>query len=275
MIREDLEGFFTSPHDHPAKWLFMLTAYVDESGHEGRDWVFVAGLLGNDDQWRHLAAEWRYALGNRKKFHMRSLRWKHRRTKKLLEALGPLPAKCGLQRIMGGIKVSEYADLIGTGPMNEQALKGYVLALLGMIYQVLRHLPKGERLEIVFEQQKQYQPLAQELLSMVAIEDHALDENRHRGSELRKVKLVPKDSTILTQPADYMAYAVLQHYRDSSSQRAQWCKSILRSGDGTAIGDVISRQRIRKYIARAQLDGIAKQLREKYGVEIFRNLSLH
>src|SRR5216117_2373707 len=100
IIRKDLDGFFSSPQDHPAKWLFMLTAYVDESGHESPDWVIVAGLLGNDDQWKQLATDCRLALGNRKRFHMKSLRWKHERTKKLLQTLGPLPAKCGLQRIV-------------------------------------------------------------------------------------------------------------------------------------------------------------------------------
>ena len=137
-MRNDLEGFFNSPHDHPAKWLFMLTAYLDESGHEGHGWVFVAGFYGNDDQWQHVAAEWKKALGKRTKFHMRSLRWKHRRTKDLLAALGPLPAHCKLQRIAGGVRVSDYADLIHAGTMHEKASKGYVLCLLALMVQVLR-----------------------------------------------------------------------------------------------------------------------------------------
>ena len=207
----------------------MLTAYVDESGHDNPDWVVIAGLLGNDDQWKHLASEWRVALGKRRSFHMRKLRFTHQSTKRLLETLGPMPAHCGLRRIVGAIKVSDYADLIGTGPVNEQALKGYILALLGMTYQVLRHLPKGERLEIVFEQQDEYQPVAHELLSMVAIGNYPWLKTDTGETKLAKWRFVPKDSTILTQSADYMAYAVLQYYRDKDSRKAQWCRSILTS----------------------------------------------
>lgn len=49
---EELDGYFDSPEDAPAKWLFMLRAYLDESGHESKGWMFIAGYFGNNDQWR-------------------------------------------------------------------------------------------------------------------------------------------------------------------------------------------------------------------------------
>jgi hypothetical protein len=249
----------------------MLTAYLDETGHESDEWVFVAGFYGNDEQCRRLATEWKQVLGRRSKFHMSSLRWKHHRTKRLLSALGPIPSRCGLQRIAGGVKVSDYADLIHAGTMHEKALKGYVLCLLGMMFQVLCHLPQGERLEIVFEQQDEYEPLAHDVLSMLAKSDHPWMKMQTGEMKLAKWSFVPKQSTILTQPADYLAYALLQRHRDIDSQRAQWTESILTSGDGVTIGNVISRERIRKNIARAQLQGTAEQLDKKYGIKILRN----
>jgi hypothetical protein len=28
-----------------------MRAYIDESGHESMGWMFLAGYLGNEDQW--------------------------------------------------------------------------------------------------------------------------------------------------------------------------------------------------------------------------------
>ena len=47
----DLDGYFDSPEDCPTKWLLMLRAYIDESGHEAKNWMFLAGYYGSCDHW--------------------------------------------------------------------------------------------------------------------------------------------------------------------------------------------------------------------------------
>jgi hypothetical protein len=75
----------------------MMTAYIDESGHEGKGWMFLAGYLGNEDQWKTFVPAWKAGLGpQRKSLHMTDLRWNKDRTKHLLKRLGPIPEGCGL-----------------------------------------------------------------------------------------------------------------------------------------------------------------------------------
>ena len=65
-MRDDaLEGFLSSPQDNPAKWLAMLYAYLDESGHEQKnDWMCVAGFVGTEGQWKKAAPLWLEAIIN-------------------------------------------------------------------------------------------------------------------------------------------------------------------------------------------------------------------
>ena len=37
----------------------MLTAYLDETGHEGKDLVILAGFLGTAEQWEKCETDWR------------------------------------------------------------------------------------------------------------------------------------------------------------------------------------------------------------------------
>jgi hypothetical protein len=40
----------------------MLTAYLDESGHEGKDLVILAGFMGTAEQWEKCEADWHSEL---------------------------------------------------------------------------------------------------------------------------------------------------------------------------------------------------------------------
>ena len=78
----------------------MLTAYLDESGHESKGLIILAGFLGNFDQWTKCEAGWKAALGKRQHLHTKELRWsKPERVKRLLESLGPVPHFAGLQGV--------------------------------------------------------------------------------------------------------------------------------------------------------------------------------
>ncbi len=89
----------------------MMRAYIDESGHEGKGWTFLAGYLGNEDQWKEFVPKWREGLGPRRKsLHLTGLRWNgshQHRTQNLLARLGPIPEECNLIPILGGVR---YGD---------------------------------------------------------------------------------------------------------------------------------------------------------------------
>jgi hypothetical protein len=57
--------FFATPHDCPPERVFVLTAYLDESGHEGQGMMVLAGFLGDDGQWRECEKKWKRALGKK------------------------------------------------------------------------------------------------------------------------------------------------------------------------------------------------------------------
>ena len=109
MVRE----LFETPHDYRLKWVFMLTAYLDETGHEGKDLVILAGFLGTAEQWEKCEADWRSGLGKRKHLHMAELRWSRpERLRPLLSTLGPIPHAAGLQAVYSAVKIADYADLV-------------------------------------------------------------------------------------------------------------------------------------------------------------------
>jgi hypothetical protein len=232
----------------------MLTACLDESGHETKDWQFVAGFLGNEDQWKKFVPLWQAALGpQRKRLHMAELRWNKEYTRQLLERLGPVPDQCGLVPVVGGVRVSDYEDLVA-GSISEKLLKGYMACVYPLVLNVLRTVPSNERLELVFEDQKEYAPYTNTLLSAIT---GIADKSDKKPDwmltadglpKLAKWSFVPKDSTILTDPADYFSYGLLQAWRDKNSKRTRWCQPILNSGKGEGVGRIMRREEIRKVI---------------------------
>jgi len=228
----------------------MLTAYVDESGHETKDWMFVAGFMGNDDQWKQFVPMWREALGGRKALHMKGLRWSHDRTRRMLARLGAVPSKCGLTAVVSGVRVSDYEDLL-RGTPAKKLLKGYVASIYPLVINILRSIPTYERLEIVFEQQEEYQPFAECALAAIVSLRNVKPDWFLTGTGLPKLAkwtFVPKDSTMLTQPADYFVYALRQLYQDRYSKKTEWCKPILDSGNGHGVGAIMTRRQIRQTI---------------------------
>jgi hypothetical protein len=106
---------FAPPQDEPPKWALMLYAYLDETGQESKEWVYVAGFVGNADHWRKFIPAWEEGFhgSQRKHLHMNKLRFKHQSEKRLLETLGPIAINCGLEPLIGGVRVSDYEDLLG------------------------------------------------------------------------------------------------------------------------------------------------------------------
>jgi hypothetical protein len=224
----------------------MLTAYLDESGHETKDAVIIAGFLGNDEQWRECAAQWRAALGKRKALHMKTLRWKKDSTRCLLERLGPIPHQCGLRALIGMLRVTDYYDLV-SGTKAEKMLKGYYFCLMTIFDAVVKNTPKDERVKFVFEGQKEYEIRAKNFFNA----------NEHRRTsagepKFSAIEFIPKADSILTQPADYLAFAKLQQHRNPQSQKTAWCTSIMLNTQ-PALGMIHDGEGLREVVKSALL----------------------
>src|SRR5208282_5731904 len=66
--------------------------------------------------------------------------------------------------------------------------------------------------------------------------------------KLAKWGFVPKGSTLMTDPADYLAFALREIWTDKTSKKAQWCRPILASGRGEGFGVIMQRETIREVI---------------------------
>lgn len=251
MFRE-LEGFFESPHDAPPKYLAVLYGYFDESGHESQEWVCVAGFVGNSGHWNAFVRKWKAALGQRPMLHMNGLRWKQERTRRLLAKLGSIPHACGLDGARGVVRVADYIDLIA-GTEDEKLYSGYFACLSVIIPQILRGTPRHERIKLVFEQQKEY---AWAVENTMAFYTHPKRAPRYAftSSGLPRIVewgFVPKGSTLMTDPADFLAFALREMHARPDSQKAKWCRPII-SGRATGFGATLNREQVRRVVTRAQ-----------------------
>jgi Protein of unknown function (DUF3800) len=218
----------------------MLTAYLDESAHETEN-VIVAGFLGNDDQWEQCAEQWRIGLGKRKYLHMKDLRFKKQRVRELLERLGPIPHECGLRTLVATVPVSSYYDLV-SNTRAERLTKGYYFCLITILDAIVKNTPKDESVKLVCELQNEYEIGARRFF----------DDNKHHLTsagepKFNSIEFISKDSSILTQPADYLAFSILQVFRDPESLKSKWCEPIRRNTqpgfgfihDGKGLRDVV------------------------------------
>ena len=192
------------------------------------------------------------ALGpQRKRLHMHKLRWKNPATKKLLARLGPVPQECGLKGIVGGVRYSDYEDLV-RGTVVEKLSEGYLWSFFPLVQTMLKYIPRDERVELIFGEQMEYRDRAHELLSFISQEspDHPDWMSNEGLPKLAKWGFVPLSSTILLDPSDYFASALAHHHRDKTSQKAQWSQPILDSTEW--IGKILNREEIRGQVTRCR-----------------------
>jgi len=239
-ILDAVNGLCESPHDHPPKWAAMLTAYFDESFQAGDGYVVVAGFLGSRDHWTQCAGEWRKALGAKRSLHMKNLRWsKPSRHKELLERLGAVPHACGLQPLFAAVRLSDY-EIAEDVPKPFR--NGYYVAMAAIVMGLLGTLPKGERVELIFEQQRQHAAVREAALELISEQPWYRVKRRKL---LAKWGSAPK-STLL-EPSDYLAYAIMQTLVDKYSVKAQLCSPILKEGR-KRIGGKLGPEQVAKII---------------------------
>jgi hypothetical protein len=138
------------------------------------------------------------------------------------------------------VKVTEYIDEL---PKFETKAftKGYFITLVGLTASVLLTIPKGERVEFIFEEQKEFAAVREHALGLMAKKPILCGK---RGkSALAKWSSVPKSS--LLEPSDYLAYAVMQNLVDANSNRSRLCLPILA---GKPIGGQMGKDAVSKIL---------------------------
>ena len=261
----ELEPFFNVPDCNPPRWMLMLRAYLDETFEDKDKCAWVCGHLGSKESWTEFVPKWNAALGkNRTRLHMVSLRWGKPSTERLLARLGPIPALCGMQPVVSGVKFPDYADLV-SGTEVEKISAGYLLSIIRVTTAVLFSIPDNERVEFVFENRGDENPKnvklehtvmrAMNLTIAIAGADPRLC-TRDGKHKMANWSFVPKDDCMLFDQADYLCYATLQHYRDEQSKKAKWCAPILQKNEEAIGGGLASRDEIRDTIAKAFPDRV-------------------
>ena len=199
----------------------------------------MAGFVGNKNSWTLCAREWQIALGKKKSLHMKELRWNGNRHKNLLERLGQVPHRCGLTPVFASVRLSDYKEKIEyySGPLSN----GYFVTCVGVAIATLGWLPKNERVELIFEQQLEHME-ARECALFTIGKDPKF--RTRRKAALAKAGTAPK--SILLEPADYLAYAIMQTLVDPKSLRSQICAPILRHG--RRIGGKMSEKEVKRIL---------------------------
>lgn len=154
--------------------------------------------------------------------------------------------------IVAGVRHSDYIDLI-RGSKLEMLFPSYMLCCVAAVIQALRFMPGEEPLEIVYEQQTVYEKrltMAMGQLMDLRAPELMLPDGRHR---LANWRFASKSSTILTEPSDYLAYALLQQWRDKDSFKTRLCESDLEAHDQKGLGAIRNGVMIRKILDPSNL----------------------
>jgi hypothetical protein len=215
---------FETPHgSRRPRWALMLTAYLDESWHDSRDFALIAGFVGNAEQWQRCETDWKTALGRRRHLHMKELQWsKEARVGRLLARLGSVPHDAGLTAVFAVVRVADYEDLVD-GTLMQKLMKGYHVCVLGIVNLLQQQVPRDETFKLVFENQDEYAN------AVIQIHKGSQEQTPDGRKKWASVEFVQKNDTVLTEPADFLAYALLQQARDHESKRTQLCSSILQN----------------------------------------------
>jgi hypothetical protein len=165
----------------------------------------------------------------------------------MLARAAKVPEQCGLTPIFGGVRYSDYSDLI-EGTLGEKLVSGYIACFSAMLLNAVRGIPPGERLEIAFAEQlvhQGYNCIAMHALQNVSTDEMRLPDGRPKLANWRSV---PKGATPLTEIGDYFAYALFQVWKDPKSLKSSLCKPILDAYGGEGFGAILTRSKVREIV---------------------------
>lgn len=223
----------------------MLYAYCDESGHERQDqFMFLAGFVGNEDQWKLNDKKWNESGGG-EGFHTKNVVRKPTRAEPKLARLSSVPLYCGLRPIVGGVRMSDYWDLV-SGTQFERRAKGWCVALYPLVLETILFIPKNERVEFIFDEQCEYQPFAERAMEAISEFPNERLRTENGSPKLASLRFVHRERTIRTQPADFLAFALRSFFREPQSDAARLTRPILDCiASSRRIGEIFSREKVR------------------------------
>jgi hypothetical protein len=140
----------------------------------------------------------------------------------MLRDFGSIPGRSGLRLIFASVNVGAYKPSIA-GTVMEVSSAGYIYAFQIAILSALRHVPEGQRLEVICEHQAEYNARRDNVSYSCTLLPEC--KNKNGKPKLAKWSSIPK-STIL-EPSDYAAFALLQWLRNSESNKVRLCEPIL------------------------------------------------
>lgn len=258
------DGAFRIPHDNPPKVLLVLTAYLDESGQEQDDWMFIAGYMGDDAAWKKFPLLWLEAIGpQRKHLHMKDLRFTKQPVRRMLQKAALVPKQCGLTPIVAGVRFRDYVDVVAHFDQEDYLIhSAYVMCCKAAAIFAMRSLPPDERVEIVLERQDRYGWYAAEALqSLSEFRGHPeLLMSDGQTSKLASWRVIDKKDTVLCDPADYLAYALLQQARNKASVKSRWTYPIVAADPHGGAAALVQREHARGVVLGAKKEQVMKQL---------------
>ena len=214
----------------------MLTAYLDESGtHERKGLCVVAGYIGNDAQWSAFAADWIPALQRpHRNLHMRNFKWKHPKAAEILTRLGPIPDRYNLQRVIGGLWMSDYRAIV-EGKLRKKFTTPFMWSAQLCIAVTMNHISKDDEILFVFDRNEGSES------AFEILRNHVFATNEPR---IKDIVLMSQKQTVCLDPADFLAFQVREFKTFGNSYKAKLGMSIL--GDGNVIGHIYTADELRK-----------------------------
>jgi hypothetical protein len=191
--------------------------------------MFIAGYMGDDAAWREFPYLWLEAIGpQRKHLHMKDLRFTKLPVQRMLRRAALVPKQCGLIPVAAGVRLRDYVDLL-TEEEDVLVHAAYMMCCKAVTVFAMRSRPRNERVEVVLERQDRYGWYAALELEKISEESRLPELLMEDGktSKLASWRFVDKESTVLCEPADYLAYALLQHSRNKQSIKSRWTYPII------------------------------------------------
>jgi hypothetical protein len=177
-----------------------------------------------------------------------------RKEKEWLETSAPIPYESKLRAVFGAVDVSDYFDLV-QGTVAEVHSQSACLALAPIVDGLKTAIPGDERFEFQFEAS----PLDFYVDKMMNILARYPGMKRYDGkSRIARWVFIPKEDSMLFEPADYLANHIYHKKLDPTSRRAQWTEPIVR--DREILGSMMSRETARRLFSHLKRDEFHKNI---------------
>ncbi|HXX76204.1 MAG TPA: DUF3800 domain-containing protein [Nitrospiraceae bacterium] len=201
----------------------MLTFYGDESGthdrsgtHPGSDVIAVAGYLAHEEDWKHFQGRWTKCLNKYHvdEFHLaRFMRdkelpyrnWSKEKRDEFINELIAIARRHTCGGFGGLVVVDDYNKILPAQIKREHKHPYYFCfqMLIDILLSELDtlHLPAGEQVAFIFEQNQQFADGATESYKRIK-------QFRDKGNRLGSITFGSRKQHVPLQAADLIAYTI-------------------------------------------------------------------